>query len=66
MSLTAVFLLRLNIKMERIYGEIKDREIRDKENTMRRQKIKETSILKGMQVFHNFIKCMKDLKERFL
>ena len=40
-----------NNKMERINGEIRDRE-----KTLRRLKIKETSILKGMQVYHNFVK----------
>jgi transposase-like protein len=40
-----------NNKMERINGEIRDRE-----KTMRGLKIKETSILRGMQVYHNFIK----------
>ena len=37
--------------MELINGEIRDRE-----KTIRGLKIKETSILKGMQVYHNFIK----------
>jgi len=40
-----------NNKMERINGEIRDRE-----KTMRGLKIKETLILQGMQVYHNFIK----------
>ena len=40
-----------NNKIERINGEIRDRE-----KTMRGLKIKETSILKGMQVFHNYIR----------
>jgi len=31
-------------------------EIRDRENTMRGLKIKESPILTGMQVFHNFIR----------
>lgn len=40
-----------NNKMERINGEIRDRE-----KTMRGLKIKETPILQGMQVYHNFIR----------
>lgn len=40
-----------NNKMERINGEIRDRE-----KTMRGLKIKETAILKGMQVYHNYIR----------
>jgi len=40
-----------NNKMERINGEIRDRE-----KTMRGLKKKSTPILKGMQVYHNFIK----------
>lgn len=40
-----------NNKMERINGEIRDRE-----KTMRGLKIKETPILRGMQIYHNFIK----------
>lgn len=40
-----------NNKMERINGEIKDRE-----KVMRGLKIKETPILQGMQIYHNFIK----------
>lgn len=40
-----------NNKLERINGEIRGRE-----KTMRGLKIKDTSILKGMQVYHNFIK----------
>jgi len=39
-----------NNKMERINGEIRDRE-----KTMRGLKTKETSIFKGMQVYHNYI-----------
>ncbi len=38
-------------KMERINGEIRDRE-----KTMRGLKIKETPILQGMQIYRNFIK----------
>ena len=40
-----------NNKMERINGEIRDRE-----KVMRGLKKKDTPILKGMQVYHNFIK----------
>lgn len=40
-----------NNKMERINGEIRDRE-----KTMRGLKIKETPILQGMQIYHNFIR----------
>ncbi|HVP96397.1 DDE-type integrase/transposase/recombinase [Methanoregula sp.] len=40
-----------NNKMERINGEIRDRE-----KTMRGLKKKNTPILKGMQVYHNYIK----------
>lgn len=40
-----------NNKMERMNGEIRDRE-----KTMRGLKVKETPILKGMQVFHNYIR----------
>ena len=40
-----------NNKMERINGEIRDRE-----KVMRGLKIKETPILPGMQIYHNFIK----------
>lgn len=40
-----------NNKMERINGEIRDRE-----KTMRGLKKKDTPILKGMQVYHNYIK----------
>jgi len=40
-----------NNKMERINGEIRDRE-----KTMRGLKIKETPILQGMQIFHNYIR----------
>ena len=42
-----------NNEMERINGEIRDRE-----KTMRRLKIKEASILKGMQVYHNYIESV--------
>jgi hypothetical protein len=37
--------------MERINGEIRDRE-----KTMRGLKRKDTAILKGMQIFHNYIR----------
>jgi transposase-like protein len=40
-----------NNKMERINGEIRDRE-----KVMRGLKIKETPILQGIQIYHNFIK----------
>ena len=40
-----------NNKMERINGEIRDRE-----KVMRGLKKKDTAILKGMQIYHNFIK----------
>lgn len=40
-----------NNKMERINGEIRDRE-----NTMRGLKKKSTPILQGMQIFNNFIR----------
>jgi putative transposase len=40
-----------NNKMERMNGEIRDRE-----KTMRGLKIKDTTILTGYQLFHNFIR----------
>ena len=40
-----------NNKMERMNGEIRDRE-----KTMRGLKINDTDILKGMQLFHNYIR----------
>ena len=43
--------------MERMNGEIIDRE-----KTMRGLKTKETPILKGMQVFHNYIRPHEGLK----
>lgn len=46
-----------NNKMERINGEIRDRE-----KTMRGLKKKSTPILKGMQVYHNFIKPHEGLQ----
>jgi transposase-like protein len=42
---------RNNNKMERLNGEIRDRE-----KTMRGLKKKRTSILQGYQLYHNFIK----------
>jgi len=45
-----------NNKMERINGEIRDRE-----KTMRGLKKKDTTILQGMQVFHNFIRSHEGL-----
>jgi hypothetical protein len=42
---------RNNNKMERINGEIRDRE-----KTMRGLKIKNTAILQGYQLFHNYIR----------
>ena len=40
-----------NNKMERMNGEIRDRE-----KTMRGLKTKDTAILKGYQLFHNYIR----------
>jgi transposase-like protein len=40
-----------NNKMERMNGEIRDRE-----KTMRGLKIKDTPILRGMQIYHNFVR----------
>ncbi len=40
-----------NNKMERMNGEIRDRE-----KTMRGLKIEKTPILKGFQIFHNYIR----------
>ena len=48
-----------NNKMERINGEIRDRE-----KTMRGLKIKETPILQGMQIFHNYIRPHEGLDGR--
>ena len=45
--------------MERINGEIRDRE-----KTMRGLKIKETPILQGMQIFHNYIRPHEGLDGR--
>ncbi len=46
-----------NNKMERINGEIRDRE-----KVMRGLKIKETPILQGMQIYHNFIRPHEGLE----
>jgi transposase-like protein len=46
-----------NNKMERINGEIRDRE-----KTMRGLKVKETPMLQGMQIFHNFIRPHEGLE----
>jgi hypothetical protein len=43
--------------MERINGEIRDRE-----KVMRGLKIKETPILQGMQIYHNFTKPHEGLE----
>jgi putative transposase len=45
--------------MERMNGEIRDRE-----KTMRALKVKDTPILKGMQVYHNFIRPHEGLAGR--
>jgi transposase-like protein len=45
-----------NNKMERMNGEIRDRE-----ETMRGLKTKETPILKGYQIFHNYIRAHEGL-----
>ncbi|HZW84473.1 MAG TPA: DDE-type integrase/transposase/recombinase [Nitrososphaerales archaeon] len=46
-----------NNKMERMNGEIRDRE-----KTMRALKTKETPILKGLQIYHNFVRPHQALK----
>jgi hypothetical protein len=46
-----------NNKMERFNGEIRDRE-----KTMRGLKKNETPILKGYQIFHNYIRGHKGLR----
>lgn len=46
-----------NNKMERLNGEIRDRE-----KTMRGLKKKDTSILKGYQLFHNYIRPHQGLE----
>lgn len=43
--------------MERINGEIRDRE-----KVMRGLKIEETPILQGMQIYHNFIRPHEGLE----
>ncbi len=43
--------------MERANGEVKDRE-----KVMRRLKIKDTSVLPGYQIFHNYMKPHEALK----
>ena len=48
-----------NNKMERINGEIRDRE-----KTMRGLKKKSTPILQGMQIFHNYIRPHEGLNGR--
>jgi len=50
-----------NNKMERLNGEIRDRE-----KTMRGLKTKETPILKGYQIFHNYIRPHEGSKEKRL
>lgn len=42
--------------MERLNGEIRDRE-----KVMRRLKIEDTPILKGYQIFHNYVRGHKGL-----
>lgn len=46
-----------NNKMERINGEIRDRE-----KVMRGLKEKDTPILQGMQIYHNFMRPHEALK----
>ena len=48
-----------NNKMESLNGEIRDRE-----KTMRGLKTKETPILKGYQIFHNYIRPHEALKAK--
>lgn len=48
---------RNNNKMERLNGEIRDRE-----KTMRGLKTKDTPILKGYQIYHNYIRPHEGLK----
>lgn len=48
-----------NNKMERFNGEIRDRE-----KTMRGLKTKETPILSGYQIFHNYIRPHEGLNGR--
>lgn len=44
-------MLVIGVKMERMNGEIRDRE-----KTMRGLKIEDTPILRGYQIFHNFVR----------
>lgn len=44
-------MLVIGVKMERMNGEIRDRE-----KTMRGLKRTDTPILKGYQIFHNFVR----------
>ena len=46
-----------NNKMERFNGEIRDRE-----KTMRGLKTKDTPILQGYQIFHNYIRAHEGLE----
>ena len=48
-----------NNKMERLNGEIRDRE-----KTMRSLKKVDTPILKGMQIYHNYIREHQGLKDK--
>ena len=48
---------RNNNKMERLNGEIRDRE-----KTMRGPKTKETPMLTGYQIFHNYIRVHEGLE----
>jgi putative transposase len=48
-----------NNKMERLNGEIRDRE-----KTMRSLKKVDTPILKGMQIYHNYIREHSGLEEK--
>jgi len=50
---------RNNNKMERLNGEIRDRE-----KVMRGLKKKDTPILKGYQIFHNYIRTHEGLKSK--
>ena len=50
-----------NNKMERFNGEIRDRE-----KTMRGLKTKDTTILTGYQIFHNYIRTHEGLKGKTL
>jgi hypothetical protein len=48
-----------NNKMERMNGEVRDRE-----KTMRGLKTKDTPILLGYQIFHNYIRAHEGLEGR--